>query len=70
MARDDEIRMIAYSIWDQEGRRDGHDREHWQKAEMIWESSQRTRAVAESATPNKTGKAESGRKIKAIGRNL
>ncbi len=37
MAREDEIRLIAYGIWEQEGYVDGRDVEHWLKAEAIWE---------------------------------
>ena len=35
-ARQIEIRKIAYSIWEREGCRHGHDREHWITAEAIW----------------------------------
>jgi hypothetical protein len=41
MGREDEIRMIAHDIWEQEGCLDGHDREHWLKAEAIWEENQK-----------------------------
>ena len=34
--RDDEIRPIAHAIWESQGCPNGHDREHWQKAEAIW----------------------------------
>jgi hypothetical protein len=47
MTREDEIRVIAYSIWEQEGCRDGYDCEHWLKAEVIWEEQQgKNRATA------------------------
>jgi hypothetical protein len=41
MGREDEVRLIAYSIWEQEGCYDGHDMEHWLKAEAIWEKKQK-----------------------------
>ena len=45
MGREDEIRIIAYSIWEKEGRSDGHDFEHWLKAEVIWEEKQKDEAA-------------------------
>lgn len=41
MGREDEIRIIAYHIWEQEGRCHGRDCEHYLKAEAIWEEKQR-----------------------------
>jgi hypothetical protein len=38
--REDEIRKIAFSIWEKENRPNGQDLEHWLKAEKIWESEQ------------------------------
>jgi hypothetical protein len=35
MGREDEIRLIAYRIWE-EGCPNGRDCEHWYKAEVIW----------------------------------
>jgi hypothetical protein len=37
MGREEEIRMIAYSLWVQDGFRRGKAIEHWLKAEAIWE---------------------------------
>jgi hypothetical protein len=37
MSKEDEIRLIAYRIWEEEGCRDGHDCEHWFRAEALWE---------------------------------
>jgi DUF2934 family protein len=33
MDREDRIRQRAYRIWEDEGCPDGHDREHWDRAE-------------------------------------
>ena len=41
MGREDEIRIIAYRIWEEESCCDGHDCEHWSKAEVIWEEKQK-----------------------------
>lgn len=38
--REEEIRLIAYQIWEDEGRPHGRDLEHWRKAEAIWEEQQ------------------------------
>jgi hypothetical protein len=48
MGKEDEIRIIAYSIWEQEGCIHGHDCEHWLKAEVIWEEKQKQKAVVKS----------------------
>ncbi len=37
MAREDEVKLIAYRIWEEEGCPDGRDCEHWFRAETIWE---------------------------------
>ena len=38
MEREEEIRLIAYQIWVEEGYPHGKDHEHWVIAEEIWES--------------------------------
>lgn len=40
MPREDEIRLIAYNIWEQEGCINDRDCDHWYKAETIWEQQQ------------------------------
>ncbi len=47
MAREDEVRLIAYAIWEEQGCLDGHDCEHWFRAETIWEQQQEDKAAAE-----------------------
>jgi hypothetical protein len=37
MGREDEIKLIAYQIWEEESCPDGKDCEHWIRAETIWE---------------------------------
>jgi len=41
MGREDEIRLIAYTIWEQEGRHDRSDLEYWFRAESMWEDQNR-----------------------------
>jgi hypothetical protein len=37
MDREDEIKLIAYRLWEEEGCPDGRDCEHWIEAETIWQ---------------------------------
>jgi hypothetical protein len=41
MAKEDEIRIIAYNIWEQEGSPNGKESEEWFRAEDIWELRQK-----------------------------
>jgi hypothetical protein len=41
MAKEDEIRVIAFNIWVQEGCCDGRDIENWLRAEVIWQGNQK-----------------------------
>jgi hypothetical protein len=55
MAQKDEIGLIAYTIWEQEGCINGKDCEHWFRAEVIWEERQksiRKKATKEAETPS------------------
>ncbi|MDM8000028.1 MAG: DUF2934 domain-containing protein [Dehalococcoidia bacterium] len=36
MQKDDAVRSIAYSIWEEEGRPEGRALDHWLKAEAQW----------------------------------
>jgi hypothetical protein len=38
MGREDDVKLIAYRLWQEDGCCDGHDVEHWLKAEMVWEA--------------------------------
>ncbi|MBN1643285.1 MAG: DUF2934 domain-containing protein [Dehalococcoidales bacterium] len=44
MGREDEIRTIAYRIWEEEGCGNGRDCEHWLMAETIWEDKKKSEA--------------------------
>jgi hypothetical protein len=58
MAREDEIRIIAYDMWQREGCLDGYDCDHWFKAEEIWEEQQ-TKGSASKEGKTKAGQAAS-----------
>jgi hypothetical protein len=47
MAREDEIRQIAYCLWEQEGCCNGRDLEYWLRAEIVWIEKQKSAAQAE-----------------------
>lgn len=49
MERQEEIRLMAYQIWEDEGRPEGRDLEHWLKAQATWQGRQRQDL---SATPS------------------
>lgn len=62
--REEEIGLIAYRIWEEEGRPHGRDWEHWRKAEAIWEEQHRQELRAtrpETPTPKAKGKRRSSR---------
>ena len=67
MAREDEVRLIAYNVWEQEGCPNGRDCEHWFMAEAIWEEQQAKaatskRTAAKTPASRKTGKATAANK--------
>ncbi len=41
MDREEKIRSLAYSIWENEGHPHGRDMEHWLKAETIFDAETR-----------------------------
>jgi hypothetical protein len=41
MGREDEIRLIAYALWVQEGHSQSRAIRHWLDAEAIWEHNQK-----------------------------
>ena len=69
MSKDDEIRLIAYGLWEAAGCPNGSDCEHWFKAEAIWEERNRTsnatavptKAQVKKASP-KNAKSSVGKK--------
>lgn len=52
MYHEGEVRLIAYELWEREGRPDGKDLEHWHQAEAIWAERQ-SPEQAETETPEK-----------------
>ncbi len=65
MGREDEIKLIAYAIWEEASCPDGRDCEHWLMAETIWEQRGKSGAAASEGAarapkkaPGRTAKAE------------
>ena len=56
MGREDGIRAIAYKIWEEEGCIEGHDCEHWLRAEVVWEQQQ-NKVVGEQESKSRPRKA-------------
>ena len=46
MSKEDEIRLIAYTIWEEESCCQGRDVEHWLRAEAIWEGKQKKEPIS------------------------
>lgn len=63
MHHDQELQLIAYQIWEEEGRQHGHDMEHWQKAEAIWQEKygRETLSLQHAAAPQKAARGNHGR---------
>ena len=40
MHHDDAVKVIAYRIWEEEGRPEGRALDHWLKAEVLWYDEQ------------------------------
>lgn len=40
MHHEQEVQLIAYHIWEEQGHPHGHDLEHWLKAEAVWQEKQ------------------------------
>jgi hypothetical protein len=49
MEREDEIKQLAYCLWEQEGCCHGRDIEYWLRAEVAWEEKQKAPAKVQAA---------------------
>ncbi|HZD40344.1 MAG TPA: DUF2934 domain-containing protein [Terriglobales bacterium] len=64
MGRDEEIRLIAYKLWESENRPEGREAEHWARAEALWQEqnakpSTKAKPNSKRATARKTTAAKS-----------
>ena len=51
MDKENEVRLIAYRIWEEAGCCDGRDFDHWLMAETIWEQMQDKEKKSTRAKP-------------------
>ena len=65
MGREDEIRLIAYKIWEEEGCPNGRDCEHWFRAEVIWDQQQKPGGKKEESKALSKESGSSPGKVKA-----
>ena len=49
MYHEDQLRLMAYRIWEDEGRPEGRDKEHWFRAASVWQDSQRRKQAGQPA---------------------
>jgi Protein of unknown function (DUF2934) len=63
MNRDEEIREVAYKLWQEEGYPHGYEVQHWLKAEEIWQEKHRPHSEPEYSKPvrSKPKKGQSNR---------
>jgi hypothetical protein len=67
--RNEEIRELAYRIWQEEGYPHGCEVEHWLKAETIWLEEHREKSIPIQPKPESLRKPRS-RKTTAVQREL
>ncbi len=69
MGREDEVKLIAYNIWEEEGCLHGKDCEYWLRAEAIWQQQQKLKSVIKSSTTGSKQIAEKNTKVVQPRRN-
>jgi hypothetical protein len=48
MAREDEVKLIAYRLWEEDGCCHGRDVAHWLRAEMVWQEQNKEPEVKQA----------------------
>jgi hypothetical protein len=56
MNRDEEIREVAYKLWQEEGYLHGYEVQHWLKAEAIWQEKHSPKIKPKQSQPLKRTK--------------
>jgi hypothetical protein len=59
--RDEQIRELAYRIWQEEGYPYGEEVQHWLKAEAIWQEKNRPISKPKTSKPVKRTKSRKTR---------
>lgn len=57
VSRDEEIRQLAYGLWQEAGCPEGYDVQHWLEAEMIWLEKHRPKSDPKQTKPVKAKRA-------------
>jgi len=57
----EQIRELAYRIWQAEGYPNGYDVQHWLKAEAIWQEKNRPKSQPKKSKPIKSTKSRKTR---------
>jgi hypothetical protein len=65
MAREDEIKLIAYNLWEEEGCPEGRECEHWYRAEIIWQEQQKPNASIKTSNMEPKQMVKPTRKVAA-----
>ena len=65
--RDEEIRQVAYKLWQEEGCPDGYDLQHCLKAETVWLEEKRPKNKPKQS---KSLKARKGRQTRTAEQEL
>jgi hypothetical protein len=60
MGKKEEIKLIAYQIWEEQGCQHGHDIEHWLKAELVWQERQKAVKPEQAASEPDANLASAG----------
>ncbi len=56
MDKEQEVRLIAYGIWEEENCPDGKDCEHWLRAETIWEARNKPKSTKQGTKQGQSKK--------------
>jgi hypothetical protein len=55
MGREDEIKILAYRLWEEDGCCHGRDVEHWTRAEIIWDEQNKVPETPKTSSNAKAG---------------
>ena len=67
MEREEQIRCLAYNIWEQEGYPHGRHIDHWLTAETIWQTEHRQEDSEKQVKPSQQKRAKRSRSVRPNG---
>ena len=68
-AREQEIRELAYRLWEEAGCPSGQDLEYWHKAEAVWSEQNAPNATSAESTPRQRRRSGARKTTKSKPRN-